>query len=213
LSNLTISQSRVSAREIIDRVSILDVMLALGFECPRRSTRSKCILHKGDGLSFSFSPDKGTWFCFRCNEGGGKIRLVQRALGLDSKAALRWLADLAGIPLDRSFTPEQRRDWGRRRREAEAEARGFLEWRDSLLLVLRAHRDAYFHAYHRAVQYIVRHGADALLGELAMDAADVCEARYIDLDRRIESICTAPMEDLIDLYRARRLNSATEYVA
>jgi hypothetical protein len=190
--------------DILDRVSITEVMTALGFEQPRRGTRTKCILHKGDGLSFSFNPAMGTWFCFRCNEGGGKIRLVQRALGLNPKAALRWIADLAGVPTDRAGTREQRRDWAIRRRAAEAEAREFLTWRNMMIDVLRAHRDVYLHAYHRAKNYIISHGADALLGDLAMGAAEVCESRYQNLDKRIELILATPLETLLPFFRASK---------
>jgi hypothetical protein len=98
-------------------------MAALGFQLPRtkNGTRTKCILHGGDRDSFAFNELKGTWFCHRCTEGGGKIKLVQRALGVDTRGALRWIADLAGMPLDR-WSSKDRQEYARRRESSERQA-------------------------------------------------------------------------------------------
>jgi len=191
---------QVSAREVIDRVPILEIMVTLGFERPRRGTRTRCILHQGDGFSFSFSSAKGTWFCHRCNEGGGKIKLVQRALGLDARSALRWIAELGGIPLE-SWTNEERLEYGRRRKAAEHEAAEFLEWKNRMIEALREARDVYLQAYHRCRRFIVTNSLDH---PRANDIATMCERyeeRYQDLDRRIETIRNAQADALLSIFR------------
>jgi len=159
---------------------MLEIMVAAGFERPKikGGTRTKCILHSGDSDSFSFSEQKGAWYCHRCNEGGGKIKLVQRALGLDSKSALVWIADLAGVSLTH-WTDAARRRYAAIRRSAEGEAEQFLEWRASMLASLERARDAYFRAYHRCLRFILVHGLDHPSGDTIASACELYESRAI----------------------------------
>ncbi len=141
--------------EILDRVSMPDLLIALGFP-PARRNRTRCIIHDGDSpTTFAIDPVKGVWYCFKCNEGGGKLDLVQSVLGLDRKAAFRSFADLAGVALEAPWTDQQRREWARKREAAEIEASDLIAWRNGLLEELRESRNVHLHAYHRAKSYIV----------------------------------------------------------
>jgi len=89
-----------------------ELLRTLGFPEPRRN-RTRCILHDGENsTSFSVDADRGLWYCFRCGEGGGKLLLVQRALKVDRRAALHYLADLVGVQLsNQPLTPERKQEW------------------------------------------------------------------------------------------------------
>jgi hypothetical protein len=203
-----IPQPRLNAREILDRISIIGIMVALGFERPRHGTRTRCILHGGDGLNFAFKEKEGTWYCHSgCNEGGGKIKLVQRALGLDKKAALTWIAELAGIPL-KPWTEEQRREDAQRCAAAQPEADEFVAWKNSILDSLRAARDIYSGAYLRCRRFIVTHGLDDPQSDEIATLCETYEARYQELDRRIAAVGNVPVETLLAFFRARRAGAA-----
>jgi DNA primase len=203
-TNAGLSIKAVSGTEILDRVSMPELLNALGFS-PARANRTRCILHKGDSpTTFSINPNKGTWYCFKCNEGGGKLRLVERALGLDRKAALRWLGDLAGVPVGGSWSDQERREWAKRRKMAEIEARHLVAWRNGLMEALREARNTHLRAYHRGKSYIIRHGLDGVIATFAVDLACYCEEKYQDLDKKIEAIERAPFEELLRYYRATK---------
>jgi hypothetical protein len=208
VTNSILTKERISATDILDRVSMLQVLGALGFAKPIKN-RTRCILHSGDSpTTFSFNSAKGVWYCFKCNQGGGKVRPVQLALGLDRGRAFEWLANLAGISSGVPWTEAERQEWARRRRAAEIEARDFLAWRNGLLQVLRDARDTHFAAYHRAKNYIIRHGIDSTLGLLAADLGESSEAKYLELDHAIALIKNASYDVLVRYYRAVKLAEA-----
>lgn len=71
--------------------------------------RCVCFLHGGTDPNLVFSPSRGLWQCMSTCGGGDALTLVQRALGLDFRAALKWLADWAGVrPTDRDSLPVPR---------------------------------------------------------------------------------------------------------
>jgi CHC2 zinc finger len=58
---------------------------------PGRHRRARCPIHRGENpQAFSWT-DVGQWYCFRCGLGGDPIKLVELALDLDFRGALRWL--------------------------------------------------------------------------------------------------------------------------
>ena len=204
ITDPSVTRLGVSGTEILDRVSMPELLNALGFP-PARANRTRCILHKGDSpTTFSINPNKGTWYCFKCNEGGGKLKLVQRALGLDRKAALHWLADLAGVPMGAPWTNQERREWATRRKAAELEARDLVAWRNGLIEELREARNSHLGAYHRAKNYIIRHGMEGVIAEFAADVADCSERKYQELDRSITAIERAPFDVLLRYYRTTK---------
>jgi DNA primase len=75
-----------------------------------------CPFHQEKTPSFGVSPDRGTFKCFGCGEGGDAISFVEKHENLDFIGAIEWLADRFGVQLEYEETsPEQ--DRLRKRRE------------------------------------------------------------------------------------------------
>jgi DNA primase len=75
-----------------------------------------CPFHQEKTPSFGVSPDRGTFKCFGCGEGGDAIAFVEKQENLDFVGAIEWLADRFGVRLEYEETsPEQ--DRVRKRRE------------------------------------------------------------------------------------------------
>ncbi|HXW76810.1 MAG TPA: CHC2 zinc finger domain-containing protein, partial [Candidatus Eremiobacteraceae bacterium] len=73
-----------------------------------------CPFHTEKTPSFSLNAEKQVWHCYGCDAGGDLIKFVQRYENVDFPAALRMLAQRAGVALEES--PDARR----RRSEREA---------------------------------------------------------------------------------------------
>ncbi len=75
-----------------------------------------CPFHQEKTPSFGVSPDRGTFKCFGCGEGGDAITFVEKKENLDFVGAIEWLAGRFGVELEYEETsPEQ--DRLRKRRE------------------------------------------------------------------------------------------------
>jgi DNA primase len=75
-----------------------------------------CPFHQEKTPSFGVTPDRGTFKCFGCGEGGDSITFVEKKENLDFVGAIEWLADRFGVELEYEETsPEQ--DRLRKRRE------------------------------------------------------------------------------------------------
>ena len=75
-----------------------------------------CPFHQERTPSFGVSPERGTFKCFGCGEGGDAISFVEKQENVDFVGAIEWLADRFGVRLEYEETsPEQ--DLARRRRE------------------------------------------------------------------------------------------------
>jgi DNA primase len=75
-----------------------------------------CPFHQEKTPSFGVSPDRGTFKCFGCGEGGDAIAFVQKIENVDFVGAIEWLADRFSVQLEYEETsPEQ--DRARKRRE------------------------------------------------------------------------------------------------
>jgi DNA primase len=112
------------ANGLIERIKQkLDIVEEIGAVVPLkksgRAFRGLCPFHGERTPSFYVLPDRGTWHCFGCGEGGDLFTFVQKQQGLDFREALAVLAERAGIPLD-TTTPFA---GGERLDSAEAQAR------------------------------------------------------------------------------------------
>jgi DNA primase len=75
-----------------------------------------CPFHQEKTPSFNVSPDRGTFYCFGCHEGGDAIDFVSKVEQLDFVGAIEWLADRFSVPVEyEEVSPEA--DRARKRKE------------------------------------------------------------------------------------------------
>jgi hypothetical protein len=115
--------------DVLARVKISDVYAALGG--PKlRKMRGPAFWRGGDGFNVSLDDGRGVWHDFTTDEGGGVLDLVVRVRGGNRADALRFVADLTGLPMDDTpLTPEDRERWAAERRELERELPTARYWR------------------------------------------------------------------------------------
>lgn len=97
----------------------------------RRAGRShvgRCPFHKERTPSFHVSAERGTYKCFGCGEGGDIFTFVQKIDNIDFSAALKMLAERAGVELKGGFTrsPEAKEKDARLRDICEAAAQYYV---------------------------------------------------------------------------------------
>jgi len=81
------------------------------------SYKGLCPFHQEKTPSFSVMPERGTFHCFGCGEGGDAIDFVEKAEQLDFVGAIEWLADRFNVPLEyEEASPEADRERKRRER-------------------------------------------------------------------------------------------------
>lgn len=120
------TSDRVS--EILSHVTVTRVWCGLGGPPPCRG-RAPAWWRNSQTLNISLSDAKGAWYDFARDEGGGILDLVQHVRGCERREALRWLAGLAGVPLeDRPLTATEKRNYAQAKREAAPLARAALWW-------------------------------------------------------------------------------------
>jgi DNA primase len=91
-----------------------------------------CPFHAEKTPSFVVSPDRESWHCFGCGEGGDIFTFLMRRDGLDFREALTRLAEKAGVELSERTAKEDR--YKRRLREALEAA---IAWYREVLLQAR----------------------------------------------------------------------------
>jgi hypothetical protein len=132
-----LESSKESGRRMtLDRLSILDVWTALGGG-ELRHGRGRAFWRDGDGYSISLNADKGAWYDFRDNRGGGLLALVEQALNCDRSQAIDWLQANCGLD-ERKLTPAQRRERAELLRRADELGQRFADFYRGLSLA--AHR-------------------------------------------------------------------------
>ena len=125
---------RSRAPEIVAGVQVSAVYQALTGVKPRRTGKDTCrapaTWRGGDGNNVSLDDSRGVWHDFVTNEGGGVLDLVIRVRGGNRADALRWCADLAGMPMDDTpLSAAERARWARERREIERDTPAARYWR------------------------------------------------------------------------------------
>ena len=99
-----------------------------------RTYTARCPFHKERTPSFHVSPERGTYKCFGCGEGGDVFSFVQKLDGIDFPTALRQLAEKAGVTLEKgnfkAKSPEEKGKEERLREVCDAAVAYFeLEFR------------------------------------------------------------------------------------
>ena len=99
-------------REFIDKlIEMSDIVGIIGTYVDLRQSsgqyRSKCPFHDGDNITtFSVSPQKGIYHCFKCNEGGNVISFLMKYLSLDFIEAVEKLAEINHVEIPRTATKQ-----------------------------------------------------------------------------------------------------------
>ncbi len=105
--------------EIKNKLTIQDVVAP--YVKLRRAGRSMvglCPFHKEKTPSFHVSPERGSYHCFGCGEGGDMFSFIEKAEGLDFKGALNLLAEKAGVRVEYAPGGKERSDKRERLRDA-----------------------------------------------------------------------------------------------
>ncbi|MEW5805366.1 MAG: DNA primase [Patescibacteria group bacterium] len=88
--------------EIKSRLDLVDYIRSYVNLSPSgKSLRGLCPFHKEKTPSFFVSPDKQVWYCFGCQKGGDLMKFVMEMERMEFAEALRFLADKAGIVLQK----------------------------------------------------------------------------------------------------------------
>lgn len=99
----SMKMARDTVQEIKERLSIQDIISPyVKLTRAGRSMVGLCPFHKEKTGSFHVSPERGTWHCFGCGEGGDGFSFIEKIEGVDFKGALKLLAEKAGVTIEYS---------------------------------------------------------------------------------------------------------------
>lgn len=94
---------RDAVAEIKERLSIQDVVAPhVKLVRAGKSLVGLCPFHKEKTGSFHVSPERNSYHCFGCGEGGDIFSFIEKIEGVDFKGALKMLAEKAGVTLSGS---------------------------------------------------------------------------------------------------------------
>lgn len=117
-----------NVEKIKDRLSINEVVgQYVQLRKAGRNYVGLCPFHKERTGSFHVSPERGTYKCFGCSEGGDIFSFVEKIEGIDFPTALRQLAEKAGVKLEAraGSVPQNKEKEERLREVCEAAATFF----------------------------------------------------------------------------------------
>ena len=86
-------------QEVKERVDIIKVAQYLGINL-NRANKCKCLWHKENTASLSFSQSKQIFKCFGCGEGGDCITLVSKVLNINAYESAKLLNEVFGLGID-----------------------------------------------------------------------------------------------------------------
>lgn len=114
----------ISARTIAEVKERTDLVALISEHVPSLKLRGRsytglCPFHSEKTPSFHVNRERGFYHCFGCKESGGAIDFLMKLEGHTFPEAVRDLAERAGITVEDDESPEQRRDFERRRKEAQ----------------------------------------------------------------------------------------------
>lgn len=141
------------ADEIVERVkSSADIVQIVGeFVKLRRlgtSYRGPCPFHNGKGPNFAVTQKTNTYHCFKCGESGDIFTFVQKRLGFDFTAAVKYVGERAGIDVVDTPRRAQAPDPNVRNWEVLATA---AEWFHAQLLDDKVGRAALAYLHERGI--------------------------------------------------------------
>ncbi len=97
---------------IKEKLHIVDVLKGyLEVQPSGRNFKALCPFHHEKTASFMISPERGTWHCFGCGEGGDIFTFVMKYENLEFGEALKVLAEKAGVEL-RRVSPMEYKQFG-----------------------------------------------------------------------------------------------------
>ena len=93
--------------EIKRRLDIVDFIgQTVQLKRAGKSFRGLCPFHGEKTGSFYVSPERGSWHCFGCGEGGDIFSFVQKQDNLGFREALEYLAERAGVTIEQTSRPD-----------------------------------------------------------------------------------------------------------
>ncbi len=90
--------------EILKHTNIIDVIQEVTpLEKKGKNHVGLCPFHQENTPSFSVSEEKQLYHCFSCKASGNAITFIKETKNMESKDAIKYLADRANIPLSETF--------------------------------------------------------------------------------------------------------------
>jgi DNA primase len=135
------------AQQVKDKLNIVDVVgQYVSLKRAGRTYTARCPFHNEKTPSFHVSPERGTYKCFGCGEGGDIFTFVEKMEGVDFPTALKQLAQRAGVEIKQDFShaPEHK-EHDEKLREVCEEATTFFE------SVLKTRQDVVDYLHSRGV--------------------------------------------------------------
>jgi DNA primase len=123
------------AAEIKSKLPVIDVVgETVALKRAGSAYKGLCPFHTEKTPSFIVTPDRESWRCFGCGEGGDIFTFLMRRDGIDFREALSRLAEKAGVEL----SPQTAREDRRRKRLRDALEAAIAWYREVLLQARQA---------------------------------------------------------------------------